>query len=131
MLLLGMVLGIFQLPLIVGAQSSVGWAERATATSSILFCRQVGQSIGAALFGAVANATIAHRLGSAAGSLNDLEGSALTESERQAVASAVGHVFEGAACAAALAVAVLVFVAPRRFPAITDEPRLPAPEPAG
>jgi len=32
MLLLGMALGQFQLPLIVGAQSSVGWAERATAT---------------------------------------------------------------------------------------------------
>jgi EmrB/QacA subfamily drug resistance transporter len=131
MLLLGMVLGIFQLPLIVGAQSSVGWAERATATSSIFFCRQVGQSVGAALFGAVANATIAHRLGSGAGSLNDLEGTALTEPQRHAVASAVGHVFEGAACAAALAVAVLVFVAPRRFPVITDEPRAPAPEGAG
>jgi hypothetical protein len=36
----------------------------------------------------------------------------LTEPQRHAVASAVGHVFEGAACAAALAVAVLVFVAP-------------------
>jgi MFS family permease len=128
MLLLGTVLGLFQLPLIVGAQSSVGWAERATATSSIFFCRQVGQSVGAALFGAVANATIAHRLGGSAGSLNDLEGSSLTEPERHAVAAAVGHVFVGAACAAVLAVAVLVFVAPRRFPVITEGPRVEAAE---
>ncbi|WP_141726675.1 MFS transporter, partial [Actinacidiphila rubida] len=60
MLLLGMALGVFQLPLIVGVQSSVGYAQRGTATSSILFCRQFGQSVGAALFGAVANATLAH-----------------------------------------------------------------------
>lgn len=62
MLLLGGALGLFQLPLIVGVQSTVPWSERATATSSILFCRQVGQSVGAAVFGAVANATLASRL---------------------------------------------------------------------
>ncbi|NEE56589.1 MFS transporter, partial [Streptomyces sp. SID8455] len=55
MLLLGAALGLFQLPLIVGVQSTVGWAERGTTTASVLFCRQVGQSIGAAVFGAVAN----------------------------------------------------------------------------
>ena len=69
MLLLGAALGLFQLPLIVGVQSTVGWSERGTTTASVLFCRQVGQSIGAALFGAVANgvlAAAAPRRGSAA-----------------------------------------------------------------
>ncbi|MGK5632259.1 MFS transporter, partial [Streptomyces sp. URMC 123] len=63
MLLLGCALGLVQLPLIVGVQSTVGWAERGTATASVLFWRQVGQSVGAAVFGAVANATVAGRLG--------------------------------------------------------------------
>lgn len=123
MLLLGTVLGLFQLPLIVGVQSSVGWAERATATSSIFFCRQVGQSVGAALFGAVANATLAHRLGDSAVSLHNLGDTKMSEPLRHAVSAAVGHVFEGAAVAAALAVAVLVFLAPRRFPVLADDPR--------
>ncbi len=63
-LLLGAALGLFQLPLIVGVQSTVGWAERGTATASILFYRQIGQTIGAAVFGAVANGVISARLGS-------------------------------------------------------------------
>lgn len=116
MLALGAALGIFQLPLIVSVQSSVGWSERATATSSILFCRQVGQSVGAALFGAVANATLAHRLGTSGVSLNELEGATLSGPVRHAVSAAVTHVFEGAAAAAGLAVLVLVFVTPRSFP---------------
>jgi EmrB/QacA subfamily drug resistance transporter len=122
MLLLGLALGIFQLPLIVGVQSTVGYAERATATSSILFCRQVGQSVGAALFGAVANTTLAHRLGGGAVSVTELGGTAVSGALRHAVSAAVGHVFEGAVAAAVIAVAVLVFVAPRRFPVIADEP---------
>ena len=65
MLLLGGALGLFQLPLIVGVQSTVGWSERGTTTASVLFCRQVGQSVGAALFGAVANGVLAARLGGA------------------------------------------------------------------
>jgi EmrB/QacA subfamily drug resistance transporter len=121
MLALGAALGIFQLPLIVGVQSSVGWGERATATSSIFFCRQVGQSVGAALFGAVANATLAHRLGDSAVSLNNLEGTTLSGPVRHAVAAAVGHVFEGAAAAAVLAVVILAVLAPRRFPVIQEE----------
>ncbi|MBM9505001.1 MFS transporter [Streptomyces sp. KK5PA1] len=134
MLVLGMVLGLFQLPLIVGVQSSVGWSERATATSSILFCRQVGQSVGAALFGAVANATLAHRLGGSGASLDDLGGTVLSDAARHAVSAAVDHVFVGAAVAALFAVAVLALLAPRRFPVIAqDEParRHDQPQPAG
>jgi EmrB/QacA subfamily drug resistance transporter len=123
MLLLGGLLGIFQLPLIVAVQSSVGWAERATATSSIFFCRQVGQSVGAALFGAIANATLAHHLGSSAVSLNDLGSAAVSEAVRHAVSAAVSHVFVGATVAGVLAVAALVFVAPRHFPVMAEDPQ--------
>ncbi|MFJ3597754.1 MFS transporter [Streptomyces sp. NPDC090126] len=134
MLLLGAALGLFQLPLIVGVQSTVGWSERGTTTASVLFCRQVGQSIGAALFGAVANGVLAARLldAPADGLPGDLDAvtraledpgafsAAATDHLRRAVDAAVDHVYIGAAGAAALALLALITLAPRRFPVITE-----------
>ncbi|MET9815660.1 MULTISPECIES: MFS transporter [unclassified Streptomyces] len=123
MLLLGGALGLFQLPLIVGVQSTVGWAERGTTTASVLFCRQTGQTIGAALFGAVANGVLASRLGGA-GDLDSvtraLDPGSAPEATRRAIADAVHAVYLGAAGAAALAFLVLLFLAPRKFPVLKD-----------
>ncbi|MEY9963582.1 EmrB/QacA subfamily drug resistance transporter [Streptacidiphilus sp. MAP12-16] len=133
MLLLGAGLGLFQLPLIVGVQSSVPWHERGTATASILFCRQVGQSVGGVLFAVVANSTLASRLKDAPAALhgglptsldqvsNALLGhgrltAAATDYLRHAVSAAVDHVYLGAAGAAAVATVILITVTPRRFP---------------
>lgn len=142
MLLLGGALGLFQLPLIVGVQSTVGWSERGTTTASVLFSRQVGQSVGAALFGAVANSALASRLADAPveGLPGDLDGvsraladpdaptAAVTDYLRRAVDTATDHVFTGAAMAAGLALLVLVFVTPRRFPLLAEhEDSTPAP----
>ncbi|MFZ3470813.1 MFS transporter [Streptomyces sp. 4.24] len=135
MLLLGGALGLFQLPLIVGVQSTVGWAERGTTTASVLFCRNVGQSIGAALLGAVANATIAGRLADAPvpglpTRLDDVSQAldqphllspAAAEYLRQAVAAAGDHIFAGATVAAVAAALVLLLVAPRRFPVLPEQ----------
>ncbi|MFC9859656.1 MULTISPECIES: MFS transporter [unclassified Streptomyces] len=134
MLLLGAALGLFQLPLIVGVQSTVGWSERGTTTASVLFCRQVGQSVGAALFGAVANGVLASRLTDAPvpGLPGDLDAishalddpgslsAAATDHLRRAVDAAVDHVYLGAAVAAGLALLVLVVLAPRRFPILEE-----------
>lgn len=137
MLALGATLGLFQLPLIIGVQSSVGYAERGTATASILFCRQVGQSLGAALFGAVANATLSDRLTHApaairAGLPHDLDGvsralqhagtlaTGTVDYLRRAVDTTVEHVYLGAAAAAALAFLSVLVLAPRRFPVHPD-----------
>ncbi|MFI6103507.1 MFS transporter [Streptomyces sp. NPDC051310] len=114
MLMLGAALGLVQLPLIVGVQSTVPWSERGTTTASVLFCRQVGQSLGAALFGALANAVLTARLPS--GDLDDP--ATLTPA---AVDAAVDHVYVGAAAAAAIALVVLLTVAPRRFPVLRAE----------
>ncbi|MET8166085.1 MFS transporter [Streptomyces sp. NPDC005329] len=123
MLLLGAALGLFQLPLLVGVQSTVGWSERGTTTASVLFCRQTGQTIGASVFGAVANGVLAARLGGA-GDLDSvtraLDADTAPDAVRDAVASAVHAVYLGAACAAALAFLVLLCVAPRKFPVLTD-----------
>ncbi|WEO96979.1 MFS transporter [Streptomyces sp. FXJ1.172] len=119
MLLLGGALGLFQLPLIVGVQSTVGWSERGTTTASVLFCRQTGQTLGASLFGAVANGVLAARLGGA-GDLDSvtraLNAGTAPEATRRAIADAVHAVYLGAAGAAALAFLVLLLLAPRRFP---------------
>ncbi|MET9434774.1 MFS transporter [Streptomyces sp. NPDC006551] len=129
MLLLGGALGLFQLPLIVGVQSTVPYEERGTTTASVLFCRQVGQSVGAALFGAVANGVLAARLGGDGGDLDSLARAldapgSLTASAadhlRRAVDAAVDYVYLGAAAAAAIALVVLLTLAPRRFPVLKD-----------
>ncbi|WP_349239353.1 MFS transporter [Streptomyces sp. CC224B] len=127
MLLLGAALGLFQLPLIVGVQSTVGWAERGTTTASVLFCRQIGQTVGAALFGAVANGVLSARLGGAgsldavAESLDDPHAVADPERLRRAVDAAVDSVYVGAAAAALLCLLVLLFLAPRRFPVLQEQ----------
>ncbi|MEU6556137.1 MFS transporter [Streptomyces sp. NPDC046915] len=123
MLLLGGALGLFQLPLIVGVQSTVGWAERGTTTASVLFCRQTGQTIGASVFGAVANSVLAARLGGV-GDLDSvtraLDAGTAPEATRRAIADAVHAVYLGAAGAAALAFLALLVLAPRRFPVLTE-----------
>ncbi|MFI6700157.1 MFS transporter [Streptomyces sp. NPDC050509] len=136
MLLLGAALGLFQLPLIIGVQSTVGWSERGTATASILFCRLIGQSVGAAVFGAVANSVLSARLASAPtpGLPEDVDGVARALEDpgslsaeaadylRRAMDTAVDHVYVGAAGAGALALLALLFLAPRRFPVLPDPP---------
>ncbi|MFD9648057.1 MFS transporter [Streptomyces sp. NPDC059082] len=120
MLLLGGALGLFQLPLIVGVQSTVPYGERGTTTASVLFCRQVGQSVGAALFGAIANGVLAARLGTGT-DLDSLAGSlGSTDGIRRAVDAAVDWVYLGAAAAAALALLALLTLAPRRFPVLEE-----------
>ncbi|MFC8506197.1 MFS transporter [Streptomyces sp. NPDC057411] len=54
--LLGVGFGLLQPALLVGVQAAVGWSGRATATAQLMFCREVGQTLGAALFGALFNA---------------------------------------------------------------------------
>lgn len=120
-LLLGAALGLFQLPLIVGVQSTVGWAERGTATASILFYRQIGQTVGAALFGAVANGVLSARLG-AGTDLDSVVRDSAADGVRRAVDAAVDSVYVGAACAAGLSLLVLLLLAPRRFPVLDAGP---------
>lgn len=53
---LGIGLGLLQPALLVGVQAAVGWDGRGAATANLMFCRETGQSLGAALFGALFNA---------------------------------------------------------------------------
>jgi EmrB/QacA subfamily drug resistance transporter len=52
---IGIGMGFCNTAFVVSIQASVGWAERGVATSSYMFMRIVGQSVGAAVFGVVLN----------------------------------------------------------------------------
>jgi EmrB/QacA subfamily drug resistance transporter len=58
----GMGLGLISLTFLLPVQASVGWHLRGAATSSVLFMRTLGQSLGTAVMGAVLNIGLAHRL---------------------------------------------------------------------
>jgi len=58
---LGIGLGLTASPTVVAVQSVVGWDRRGVVTAANLFSRSLGSAIGAAVFGAIANATLAAR----------------------------------------------------------------------
>jgi EmrB/QacA subfamily drug resistance transporter len=68
---LGAGFGLLSTPLLVGVQSVIGWNQRGVVTGANMFSRYLGQSLGAALFGAVFNATVAGRLANAPVSVAD------------------------------------------------------------
>ena len=70
--LLGVGMGFCNTAFIVSIQASVGWNERGMATSSTMFMRIVGNSVGAAVFGAILNYGIYHRLPEAGDAVNRL-----------------------------------------------------------
>ena len=130
--MLGFGLGLISVCTLVGPQSTVTWEQRGVVTGTVMFCRFLGQSVGAAIFGAIFNAALAARLQAAppglAGRLPqrvDQVGAALTRIAglgraaagylRAAITVGIRDVYLGLALAAvATLVAVLVLV-PRRF----------------
>lgn len=128
---MGAGLGLIMSPLIVGLQSTVGWGERGVVTGGAMFSRFLGQSIGAAVFGAVTNAVLSHRLDSAPVALQgrlptDVDGisSTLTGGHESpqvadyltsALDASTHAVFTGLLVAAVLTAVILLLV-PRRFP---------------
>ncbi|PZQ89868.1 MAG: MFS transporter [Leifsonia xyli] len=61
--LIGLGFGLAAVPSLVAAQSSVGWDERGVVTGANMFSRSIGQAVGAAVLGAIANGVIASRGG--------------------------------------------------------------------
>jgi hypothetical protein len=89
-------------PSLIAAQASVRWDERGVATGTNMFARSIGSAVGAAVFGAVANAVIA------------ASGRPETD-HRTAIASGV------AVFTAVLVAAALTVVAGILMPAVTAE----------
>ena len=100
-LLIGLGMGFGNTTFVMAAQASVGWRRRGVATSLSLFMRMLGQSVGAALFGGILNAGLAHRLPDAGDVVQRLMqpvqraglGSETVERLVQAVAAALHQVY--------------------------------------
>ena len=70
--LIGIGMGLCNTTFIVAIQAAVPWHQRGAATSSCMFLRFVGQSLGASAFGAVLNLTLLQRAPDAAGMVDRL-----------------------------------------------------------
>lgn len=130
--LMGVGLGFLSTPLIVGVQSVVDWSRRGVVTGASMFTRMLGQAVGAAVFGSIANAVLHERLAAAPPhlvaelptSLNDAS-DALTGGAEQLSDVAVAYVRESldqamhdvflALLAVAAATLVILALTPRRF----------------
>ncbi|HEX6874754.1 MAG TPA: MDR family MFS transporter [Nocardioidaceae bacterium] len=126
----GIGLGYTASPTLVAVQSVVDWDRRGVATGTNMFARSVGSAIGVAVFGAIANASLAHQFqnppagvaGRLPTSADDTtlaldRGSGVAASTREfiqaALSTATHHVFVGVAVLAVLMV-VGVLLMPRR-----------------
>jgi hypothetical protein len=117
---------------VVSIQASVGWSERGVATSSLMFMRIVGQSVGAAVFGAVLNFVLYQRAPEAGDLLNRVLDPALRRSLgtaelahlSDAVASSLHLVYVIAGLAAAITLvlgfALPAALSPTRPPAVRE-----------
>ncbi len=71
-MLVGLGMGFCNQTFLLSMQASVGWNERGVATASFLFSRTIGQSIGAAIGGAILNYGVAQQGPGAAETLERL-----------------------------------------------------------
>jgi EmrB/QacA subfamily drug resistance transporter len=129
-LVLGVGLGLLSTPLIVGVQSVVDWQRRGVVTGASMLTRVLGQALGAAVFGSIANSTLHRWLGHAPPALaGKLPRSVNAASStfgghggqgaagayvRQGLELATHRIFVGLAIVAVLAL-VAVLATPRRF----------------
>jgi EmrB/QacA subfamily drug resistance transporter len=70
--LIGAGMGFCNTTFMVSVQTSVAWGQRGAATSSTMFLRFLGQSLGAALFGAVLSVSLRNHTAEAAHALDRL-----------------------------------------------------------
>jgi len=106
-LIIGLGLGLSASPTLIAAQASIDWGDRGVVTANNIFLRSLGSSLGVAVFGAMANATI---------------GSAQNDPARLTIA--VHRIFIGMFVIAALMIVAVILMARG------DRPTDPATAPA-
>jgi MFS family permease len=133
----GVGLGLTASPTLVAAQSVVGWERRGVVTGTNMFARSMGSAVGAAVFGAIANAALAGQLdhppAAIAGALSkvNLDATSLVlgggvrtgdprvaEFVKHALYSASHHVFVGLIVVAVLGTSAVLLI-PRRTRELT------------
>ncbi|WP_248963007.1 MFS transporter [Sphaerisporangium perillae] len=129
-------LGLASSPTMVAIQSVVGWERRGVVTATNMFCRSIGSAVGAAVLGAISNATLsdrfAHPPAALAGKLpNSVDAtslvlgaqgpaaqSAMASFVRRALYDASHHVFLALLVVAVLSVGAFLLM-PRRTEELT------------
>jgi MFS family permease len=104
---IGLGFGFVASPTLVAAQSSVDWEQRGVVTGTQMFSRSMGSAVGVAIFGALANAAVAGRIGT-----QGVTGGSVPADVLQ---PAVHQVFVAAATVSLLLVVALLLM-PRRTP---------------
>ena len=129
---LGAGLGLLSVASIVGPQSTVSWGERGVVTGTVMFTRYLGQSLGAALLGAIFNAALIAKLDGAPAALRHRLpaqvsgvatalarpqelGQAAEDYLRAALATATTHVYAALTVVAALTIAGALLIMPKHF----------------
>lgn len=104
-ILLGAGFGLLSTPSLVGIQSMVGWDQRGVVTGLNIFCRNLGQSLGAAIFGAVFNNSFEMQMKQAppefaeraVNILNAIKGDGITEAKKlfleKAFSNSTGYIY--------------------------------------
>ncbi|MGH3265244.1 MAG: MDR family MFS transporter [Trebonia sp.] len=108
---MGAGLGLISTPVLVGLQSVVAWEQRGSVTGANMFSRYLGQTVGAAIAGSIANASLPpnlHNISSAIAS------GPVSPRVRAALDAATHNVFWALVAAAVLCVVALA-VTPRHF----------------
>ncbi len=104
----GLGFGLAAAPTIVAVQSVVDWQRRGVVTGTNLFCRNLGSAVGVAVFGAIANHTLADQ----------------GASSRSALFAASHDVFVGVVASAVVLVGVL-WLMPRKTEPLEFDPVTP------
>ncbi len=135
---LGAGFGLLSTPFLVGVQSAVGWRKRGTVTGANIFSRYLGQTLGAAIFGAIFNNAVRTQLANAPASLradlpqhvdavvDSLHGGRLPwladEYLRQAILLATEHVYIGLTVIAVCTL-IVALRTPRDFAQVDAMPK--------
>jgi EmrB/QacA subfamily drug resistance transporter len=142
---LGGGLGLLSVCTVVGPQSTVGWEQRGVVTGSVMFFRYLGQSVGAAVFGAIFNTSLNATLRDAPGDLKahlprTVSGVSAAIGHagglgpaatylRDGISAATHHVYAGLVVASVLTLAVIMVI-PRRMPTAAPDQSPDAADPA-
>lgn len=106
--MIGAGFGLLSTPSLVGPQSMVSWQQRGVVTGSIVFSRNLGQALGASIFGAIFNNSLWRQLENAPAALPDgsagnvmevLQNPEIPENAktflREAISASMSHVYWG------------------------------------
>ncbi|MGZ4648911.1 MAG: MDR family MFS transporter [Blastococcus sp.] len=131
----GLGMGLSSSPVVVAVQSVVGWERRGVVTGTNMFSRSMGSAVGAALFGAIANATLTDRYRHAPAALrsalpSNVDGTApalahpgpVADFVRTSLYDASHSVFVALAVAAVLLVGALLLLPRRTSELVFDTP---------